>query len=189
MAEQLARNWGWVALRGVLALVFGLITLFTPAMSLEALIFYFGIFAFVDGVFAIATAVSRRRQEPRWAALLVGGIIGVAISVVTFLLPGMTALLLLYIIAVWALVTGVSHIATAIRLRRTIHSELLLIITGVLWIVLSALLVMLPAPGVLTLLVWIGAFATVAGILLLGLAFRLRRRHRAARGEEVRRAA
>lgn len=189
MAEQLARNWGWVALRGVLALSFGLVTLLTPAISLAALTFYFGAFALVDGGSAIATAVTRRRQEPRWAALLVGGILGVAIGVVTFVLPGMTALLLLYIIAAWALVTGVSHIATAIRLRRTIHSELLLIITGVLWIVLSALLVMLPAPGVFTLLVWIGAFSTVAGILLLGLAFRLWRRRRESRGEEMRRAA
>ena len=189
MPEQLARNWGWVALRGVLALIFGLVTLFTPAITLAALVFFFGVFALVDGVFAIATAVSRRRLEPHWAALLVGGILGVVIGVIALALPGMTPLVLLYLIAVWALVTGVSHIIVAIRLRRMMRTELLLISTGVLWIVLSVLLATLVAPGVLALLVWIGAFATVVGILLLGLAFRLRRRDREARGEEVRRVA
>src|SRR5690606_22530307 len=154
-----------------------------------ALVFFFGVFALVDGVFAIATAVSRRRLEPHWAALLVGGILGVVIGVIALALPGMTPLVLLYLIAVWALVTGVSHIIVAIRLRRMLRTELPLISTGVLWTVLSVLLATLVAPGVLALLVWIGAFATVVGILLLGLAFRLRRRDREARGEEVRRVA
>ena len=177
--DVLIRNWGLVALRGVAALVFGLLTLFNPAASVAALVLVFGAYALVYGVFTIVSAVANRHGEPHWVALLVNGILSVIIGVLTFLMPGMTALVLLYLIAAWAIVNGVLEIVVAIRLRRVIRGEWLLIIAGVLSVIFGLVLVLFPGAGALAVVLWIGAYATVLGILLIVLAFRLRRWGRA----------
>jgi uncharacterized membrane protein HdeD (DUF308 family) len=172
--DSLSRNWWVVVLRGLAGMTFGLVTFFAPGISLAALVLVFGAYAFADGVLAIISAVRRGRGADRWWLLLLEGIAGIAAGVVTLLWPGITALVLLYLIAAWALVTGVLEIAAAIRLRKAIKGEWLLILTGVLSVALGVLLVLFPGPGALALVIWIGAYAFVFGALMLALGLRLR---------------
>jgi len=174
MEFLLSRNWGWIALRGLAAVVFGLLTLFDPRISLTALVLLWGAYAFVDGIFAIVSAVRDRRQEPHWVSLLVTGIAGVVAGLLTFFVPGITALVLLYFIAAWALITGIAEIVAAVRLRKVITGEWMLALAGLLSVIFGVLLFAFPGAGALTIVLWIGAYALVLGIVLLVLAFRLR---------------
>jgi uncharacterized membrane protein HdeD (DUF308 family) len=171
--EILTRNWWALALRGVAGILFGIITFVWPGISLAALVFLWGAYAFADGVLAIVTAV-RRRGADRWWLLLLQGIVGIGAGVVTWLWPGITALALLAVIAAWALMGGALQIAAAIRLRKVISGEWLLALGGVLSIALGVMLLVFPGPGALAVVIWIGAYAFVFGILLLALGFRLR---------------
>ena len=105
MLTLLARNWGWVLLRGVAALIFGLLALFNPGITLVVLVILFGSYAIVDGIFTIISAIANRQGEPHWVALLINGLVSLAIGIVTFLWPGITALALLFLIAAWAVIT------------------------------------------------------------------------------------
>jgi uncharacterized membrane protein HdeD (DUF308 family) len=171
--DSLSRNWWAVSLRGLAGILFGIITFFAPGISLAALVLLFGAYALVDGVLAIVSAV-RRRGADRWWLLLLEGLVGIAAGVLTFLLPAITALALLYVIAAWALVTGAFEIAAAIRLRKVITGEWLLVLSGILSIALGVLLVLFPGPGALAVVIWIGAYAFVFGALLFALGLRLR---------------
>lgn len=171
--DTLAHNWGAVLIRGILAILFGVITFVAPGMSLAVLVLLFGAYAFVDGVFAVVSAF-RRRESDHWAMTLLEGVVGIGAGLVTLFWPGLTALALLYVIAAWALVTGAFEIAAAIRLRKVLHDEWLLVLGGVASIGLGLLLFAYPGPGALALILWIGAYALVFGVLLVGLAFRLR---------------
>ena len=172
--DSLSRNWWVIVLRGLAGMTFGLVTFFAPGISLAALVLVFGAYAFADGVLAIISAIRRERSGDRWWLLLLEGIAGIAAGVVTLLWPGITALVLLYVIAAWALVTGVLEIAAAIRLRKAIKGEWLLILSGILSVALGVMLVLWPGPGALALVIWIGAYAFVFGALLLALGLRLR---------------
>jgi uncharacterized membrane protein HdeD (DUF308 family) len=180
--DGLARNWWVVLLRGLAGIIFGLVTFFEPGISLAALVLLFGAYAFVDGVFSIVTAV-RRRSADRWWLLLLEGIAGILAGIATLILPAITAIVLLYLIAAWALVTGVLEIAAAIRLRKAITGEWLLALSGVASVILGVLLILAPGPGALVVVIWIGAYAFVFGALLVALSLRLRSlrtpRHRA----------
>lgn len=182
MVDVLARNWGWIALRGAAAVLFGLLTLFNPAISLAALVLFFGAYAFVDGLFTSIAAVANRRDPRRWMELLISGLVGIAIGVVTLFWPGVTALVLLYLIAAWALVIGVGAIFTAIRLRKVIRSEWLLALAGAISVVFGLLLISFPIAGALAATVWIGIYALALGITLIALAFRLRSGYRSGYG-------
>src|SRR5438552_7852430 len=171
----LARNWGAIAIRGVAAILFGVLTFVVPGLTLAALVLLFGAYALVDGVFNIIAAVRRRAGDPPWWVLLLEGIVGVAAGVVTFVLPGLTAVTLVYIIAAWAIVTGVLEIVAAVRLRRQLTGEWWLLLGGVLSVVFGVVVMLAPAAGALAMVLWIGAYAIVFGALLLALAFRLRR--------------
>ena len=171
--DSLTRNWWAVALRGLAGILFGIITFVSPGISLAALVLLFGAYAFADGVLSIVSAV-RRRGADRWWLLLLQGIVGIGAGVVTLLWPGITAIALLFVIAAWALVGGALQVAAAIRLRKVITGEWLLALGGVLSIALGVLLVLFPGPGALAVVIWIGAYAFVFGILLLVLGFKLR---------------
>jgi uncharacterized membrane protein HdeD (DUF308 family) len=138
----------------------------------------FGADAFADGVLAIVSAVRRRGTTDEWGMLLLEGIVGVAAGLVTLFWPGITALTLLYVIAFWALLTGVLEIAAAIRLRKLITGEWLLALGGVASIVFGVAIALFPAAGALALVLWIGAYMLLFGALLVGLGFRLRARGR-----------
>jgi uncharacterized membrane protein HdeD (DUF308 family) len=171
--DSLSRNWWAVSLRGLAGILFGIITFIAPGISLAALVLLFGAYAFADGVLAIVTAI-RRRGNDRWGMLLLEGLVGVAAGVLTLLWPGITALALLYVIAAWALVTGGFEIAAAIRLRKVITGEWILALSGILSMALGVLLIVAPGPGALAVVIWIGAYAFVFGVLLFALGLRLK---------------
>ena len=171
--DSLSRNWWAVSLRGLAGILFGIITFIAPGISLAALVLLFGAYAFADGVLAIVTAI-RRRGNDRWGMLLLEGLVGVAAGVLTLLWPGITALALLYVIAAWALVTGAFEIAAAIRLRKVITGEWILALSGILSMALGVLLIVAPGPGALAVVIWIGAYAFVFGVLLFALGLRLK---------------
>jgi uncharacterized membrane protein HdeD (DUF308 family) len=172
--DVLSRNWWLVALRGVAGILFGILTLFAPGISLAALVLLYGAYAFADGLLAIVSAVRRRGAGDRWWLLLLEGLVGIAAGVLTVIWPGITALALLYLIAAWALLTGIFEIAAAIRLRKIISHEWLLGLSGVASIVFAMVLMLFPGAGALAVVLWIGAYAFVFGALLIALGFRLR---------------
>ena len=171
----LTRNWGAIALRGVAAIVFGILALVLPRVTLTALVFLFGVYAIVDGILNVVAAVRGRGTERLWWALLLEGIVSIAAGVIAFAMPGLTALAFVYVIAAWALITGAFEIVAAIRLRKQMIGEWWLVLSGVLSLVFGVLLMLAPGAGALALVLWIGAYAIVFGALLLALAFRLRR--------------
>jgi uncharacterized membrane protein HdeD (DUF308 family) len=127
-----------------------------------------------DGIFAVVAAINAAGKETRWWALLIEGILGIAVGVLTFIWPGLTALVLLYLIAFWAITTGVFEIIAAFKLHKDITSEWLLALGGLVSILFGALLLFYPRAGALAVVYWIGAYAIFFGVLILALAFRLR---------------
>ena len=173
MLHALVRNWWLLLLRGIAAVVFGILTFVWPGMTLLTLVILYGSFALVDGVIAVAAGAVGGKSGPRWW-LIFAGLLGIAIGVVTLAWPDITALVLLLFIAGWAIGTGVLQIAGAIRLRKEINNEWLLIASGALSILFGIVLAAQPDVGALALLFVIGMFAVLYGILLITLAFRLR---------------
>ncbi|HKQ66440.1 MAG TPA: HdeD family acid-resistance protein [Methylomirabilota bacterium] len=169
----LARNWWAIALRGVAAVVFGILALLLPGTTLAALVLLFGAYAIVEGVFSLMAAVRGRTDEPRWL-LALQAIVSMAAGFVTVLWPGLTALVLLYVIAAWALVIGVLQIVAAVRLHSRIRGEGWLVLSGILSVIFGVLMMWAPGAGALALVLWIGSYAIVFGALLIVLAFRLR---------------
>jgi uncharacterized membrane protein HdeD (DUF308 family) len=145
-----------------------------PAISLAAVVLLWGAYAFADGVLALVSAIRRRGESDRWWLFLVEGLVGIAAGVLTLIWPGITAIALLYLIAAWALVTGVLEIAAAIRLGKVIAHEWLLGLSGIASLGFGILLVLFPGAGALAVVLWIGAYTLVFGALLIALAFRLR---------------
>lgn len=174
MLDILARNWWALALRGVVAVLFGLAALIWPGLTLTALVLLFGAYSLVDGIFAVVSAFARAGRERGWWAFLVEGLLGIAAGIVTLLWPGITGLVLLLFIAAWAIVTGVVEIVAAIRLRREIEGEFLLGLSGVLSVIFGLILIARPGAGAVAVAWLIGAYALLFGALLLALAFRLR---------------
>jgi uncharacterized membrane protein HdeD (DUF308 family) len=159
----------------VAAIIFGILTFVLPVASLAALVLIFGSYALVDGVFSLVAALRRADGERPWWALVLHGIAGIAAGVVTFMYPGLTALVLVYVIAAWAIITGALEIVVAIRLRKMITGEWWLAASGAVSIVLGVLLMAAPGAGAVALVLWIGAWALVTGVLLVAVGIRLRR--------------
>jgi uncharacterized membrane protein HdeD (DUF308 family) len=173
MLEALIRYWWLVVLRGVAAVIFGVLALVWPDITLFVLVIMFGAYAFVDGLFTLGTAFfGDRRGRRGW--LIVEGIAGIVIGLITFFWPSATALALLWLIAAWALITGVLEIAAAIRLRKEIRGEWLLALAGVLSVVVGILLVIWPTTGALAVVFLIGIYAVAFGVALVFLGFHLR---------------
>jgi len=175
LAAILTRGWWRLLVRGLVAIAFGVFTWLRPGLSLAALVLVFGIYCTADGILGIWTAIAGRNDNDYWWVLLLAGIVGVGVGAVTFAAPGLTAVALLVYIAVWALVKGVLEIATAIRLRKEIQGEWLLVVGGAASVAFGALLLARPGAGVLAVLWLIAAYAVVFGVLLVLLAFRARR--------------
>jgi uncharacterized membrane protein HdeD (DUF308 family) len=175
----LARNWWILVLRGVLALLFGVIAFFLPNITLEALVLLFGAFAIVDGAFAIGSVISGGAgRQDRWWAVLLEGILGITAGVIAFVWPAITAITLLYVIAAWSIVTGLMEIVAAVRLRREIEGEWLLALAGLASILFGIVVVIFPGAGALAVVWVIGTYAVFFGILLIALGLRLRGLHR-----------
>lgn len=172
MLPTLAGNWWALALRGLAAVLFGLAALFWPGPTLFVLIIFFGAYALVDGILAIVAGI-RGTGGRRWL-LLAEGALGVLAGLITFFSPGITALVLIYVIAFWAISTGILEVITAISLRREIENEWLMGLSGVLSVIFGVILVVLPGIGLLSLMWLVGIYALVFGVALIVLGFRLR---------------
>ena len=175
MLPLLARNWWAVALRGVVAILFGILAIAVPGVTLGVLILLWGIYAVVDGIFAIVSGVRAARRNERWGVLIVEGVADIIAGVIAVFLPVAAAIAFIYLFAVWAFITGIIELAAAIRLRREIAGEWLLGLTGVLSILLGIYVAVFPGIGLLGLIWAIGVYAIVIGIMMLVLSFRLRR--------------
>ncbi len=173
--DLLKKNWWLLALRGLFAIVFGILAFAWPGITLFALIWLFGIYALLNGILSLVLAWNAPKGAPRSGSLILGGILGVAAGLIAFIMPGITALTLLIVIAIWAIVTGIMEIAAGIRLRKVIDNELLWILAGLLSVAFGVILLVRPAAGAIVLVWWIGGFALLFGILLVVLAFRIRR--------------
>jgi uncharacterized membrane protein HdeD (DUF308 family) len=170
----LADNWWALALRGLLAVLFGITAFVMPGLTLAALVLLYGAYALVDGVFAVVASLAGRTFGTPWWAMLIRGLLGIAIGIVTFVWPGITELALLYIVAAWAIVTGGFEIVAAIRLRKEIRGEWLVVLSGAISVLFGLALMVYPAAGALAIVWLLGSYAIIFGVLLLVLGLRLR---------------
>jgi uncharacterized membrane protein HdeD (DUF308 family) len=171
MLHTLAANWWALALRGLVAVLFGLLTFLVPGITLVTLVLLFGAYALVDGIFNVIAFF--RVGSHQWA-LLIEGVIGTIAGVLTFAWPSITAIVLLYLIAFWAILTGIFEIVAGVLLRKVITNEWMLLLMGVLSFLFGFVILFAPGAGALAIVLWIGAYALVFGVVLLALAFRLR---------------
>jgi uncharacterized membrane protein HdeD (DUF308 family) len=174
MASELARNWWLVALRGVIGILFGIGAFVWPGATLAALVIVFGAYVFVDGIFAVVAGIGMRRQLSLWWLIVLEGAAGIVLGLLTFRSPDTTALVLLTFIAAWSIITGIFEIASALRLRKVIANEWLMILSGILSIIFGILLIAQPSAGAISIVWLLGGYALIFGILTLMLAFRLR---------------
>jgi uncharacterized membrane protein HdeD (DUF308 family) len=174
MIHILVTNWWALALRGLLAIAFGILTFVWPGVTLSFLALLFGAYVLFDGIFALISAFRGGQGRQRWWMLLIEGVLGIAAGIVSFLFTPATVVALVYLIAAWAVVTGVFEVAAAIGLRRHLPGEWLLLLMGFLSIVLGVLLIGAPVAGAVIIACWIGAYAVIFGTLMLALAFRLK---------------
>lgn len=184
MAEPLhflERRWWLLLVRGIAAILFGIAAILFgiaafawPGLTLAMLVLLLGAYALVDGVFGVADSIRYRDRIDNWGLWLLEGILGVAVGVLTLLMPGISAFVLLMVVAGWAIAGGVLRIVAAIQLRKRIEGEWLLALSGALLALFGILLVVAPVAGILSLAWLIGAWAIVFGIVLVVLAFRLR---------------
>jgi uncharacterized membrane protein HdeD (DUF308 family) len=173
LTAMLARNWWILAVRGVAAIIFGVLAWFWPDITLIALVILFGAYVLVDGIFNLITAVLGRSREPRWIVAVMG-IAGILIGILTLAWPDLTAVALVYLIAAWAGAIGAMAVLAAITLHRENEDERLQVLIGVIAILFGVFIAIFPGPGALALVWLIGAFAVAHGVLLLALAVRLR---------------
>lgn len=177
-------SWWAFVMRGIVTLLFGVLALLLPEMAIFTLVLTFGAYAVVAGAFDIVAAMRGKAPEPRrWWALFASGVVSVLAGLIAFFRPSLTAISLLYLIATWALVTGILEIVAAVRLRKAIRGEWLLIVSGLLSAAFGVFLVAFPGAGALAVLFWIGAYALLLGVLLIVLGVELRRVERLSASE------
>lgn len=178
MISMLVRNWWAFVARGVLAVLFGLIALFMPGVTMLSLVLVFAAYAIADGVLAIISAVRAAKEGERWSLLALEGIVDILIGAAAATMPSITVVVFVALIAAWALITGSFMLAAAFELDAD-HGRWWLALGGGASIVYGALLVIAPMAGALVLTWWIGAYALVFGVSLLVVAFRLRSKFKA----------
>jgi uncharacterized membrane protein HdeD (DUF308 family) len=181
MLGTMSRNWWALVLRGIAAIAFGVLVIARPDLSLTAFILAFAIYAIAEGVVNVVGSLRGAARHERWGALFVEGLVSIGAGLVALFWPGLTALALLFWIGAWAILTGALEIGAAIKLRRELEHEWLLGLAGVLSIAFGAAVIASPSSGALALLLWIGAYAIMFGVLLFALGVRLglRSRHEA----------
>jgi len=175
MLSEYVRRWWVLALRGVVAVLFGVAAIIWPAIALQVLVLLFGLFALLDGLLGIIIGVIIHREVYHWWTWLLEGVAGIITGVLVLIWPGITTAVLIVLIAVWGLVTGIFEISAAIYLRTIIKGEWLLVLDGILSVLLGAFLVIFPVLGAQVLVWLIGIYAILFGILLFALSLQLRK--------------
>jgi uncharacterized membrane protein HdeD (DUF308 family) len=175
LSEVLADSWWAVGLRGIIGILFGLICLLTPGIALVAFVALFAAYMLVDGAFALAAAWTAARTGDRWGLLILEGIVDIAAGVIAFVWPAITMVALIWIIAIWAIVSGALMLYAAFTLNRE-HGRWWLALGGIASLIFGVLLIIEPLVGAVVLFMWIGAYSLVFGIFLLILAFQLHSR-------------
>jgi uncharacterized membrane protein HdeD (DUF308 family) len=183
MLSSITRSWWTFALRGTLAVIFGVIAFAWPGITFEALVLLFGIYAFMDGVLVLTFGLMAAGDGEQWWPLVLGGILGIGLGLLTFAKPEAVGTALVYVVASWAIVTGLLEVVAAIRLRNVISGEWMLGLSGVLSVLFGVLVAAQPNSGAIALVYLFGLYAILAGITQIGLGFRLR-----GLGEDVRKA-
>ncbi len=176
LLKLLAKNWWLLLIRGLCGILFGLLAFTRPGITLVTLILFYGVFVAALGVIEIMAAIRGGTMAPRWW-LAFAGVVALAAGAVTFLMPGITALALLYIIGIWAIAHGLFEIIGAIQLRKEIDNEWLLIFSGLISILFGACVFFWPGATAISLVWLIGVYAFAVGMLCVGLAFRLKKHH------------
>ncbi len=174
MVNLLARRWWLIVLRGVAAIVFGILAITLPGITLATLIILFGAYAFADGIFAVLHAIGGGDESESVWLLLLEGLLGIGVGLIAFFEPGLTAIALLFYIAAWNLATGVLEIVAALRLRQQVTGEFWLLLGGLCSIGFAVIVMAFPGAGALALIWLIGIYALLFGISLLALGLRLR---------------
>jgi uncharacterized membrane protein HdeD (DUF308 family) len=174
LLNRLSRDWWHFAVRGVLAIVFGILALVWPKSAITALVLLFGAFVLVDGIIAVVSGIQLREYFKYWWALLLEGLTGIVIAVLTFIWPQITALVLLYFIAAWAILTGIFEIVAALEFRNVMPGEWATFLAGLLSVVLGVILFVYPSAGAVGMVWAIALYAIAAGITEIVIAFRLR---------------
>lgn len=174
MVEVLTRNWWMWLIRGIAAIVFGLLAWRWPGVTWITIAILFGAYALVDGIFAIVATVRAAESQQRWWPFLIEGIVGILIAAITFYDVRITLLALYFTIAAWAFLTGIFEIIAAVQLRKHIANEIWLIIAGIASIAFGVLMLYFPMAGMLAIIWLIAAYAIVFGILMIAFALRLR---------------
>lgn len=172
--SALHRSWWLLLLRGVAAVAFGVLTFIWPQISLLTLIMVYGIYAFVDGILALVAAIRGGGMVPRWW-LALAGVVSILTAIVVFAWPDLTALVLVYMIGFWSILRGALEIIGAIRLRNEISNEWSLGAAGLLSVIFGLILVFMPGAGAIGLLWLIATWAVLFGLLLIWVAFRLKK--------------
>jgi uncharacterized membrane protein HdeD (DUF308 family) len=174
MLEMLSRYWWAFVVRGIFAILFGILAYAWPGITLATLVIFFGAYVLIDGILLVIKTIGKwGERDNRWL-LLLEGLLGIGIGVITFVAPGITAVALIFFIAAWSLATGVLEIAAAIRLRKEIQGEGWMILSGIASIVFAALVMFFPGAGALGLLWLIAAYAIIFGVMLVILGIKLR---------------
>jgi uncharacterized membrane protein HdeD (DUF308 family) len=168
------KHWWQVAVRGLIALIFGIMLLAWPGISLFIFAILFGAFAFVDGIFTLVAAVNYKAGAGRRAWLFVRGILGIIVGIITFFWPAITMLALVLLIGAWALIAGIMELNFAFRAVRETGAKWLFAVSGILSIILGILLLVSPIAAAIAVIWVIGAYAVIVGIVLIVLGFRLR---------------
>lgn len=174
MLEVMSRNWWILLVRGIAAVLFGIAVLVWPGIALTVLVLLWGAYALVDGVFTIVLGFQGRTYYRDWWVTVLEGVVSIIAGVVALLWPGVTAVALLYVVAIWAIITGMLEIVAAIQLRKEISGEFWLVLGGVLSVALGVLLTIFPGAGMVSLLVVLGIYAITFGVALIILSFRVR---------------
>ncbi len=178
MLEAVAKHWWILLLRGILAVILGVVAILVPGLTAVALALLFGAYAFVDGIFAIVAATRMSHTNNRWGWLLAEGILGLLFGIAALLFPEITIrftlLFVVYLVAAWAIITGVTAISTAWRVRKMISGEWLWILIGVLSVVFGILVIFEPAAGIFAVVYTFAFYAILTGVTFIGLSLRLR---------------
>jgi len=175
MPATLRSNWWAIVLRGVVAILLAIVTFMVPGITIAFLVTLFGVYTLIDGVFAIVSTIKAVAGHRRWGAFLLEGILGILVGLYAILFPAAAAAIFVTIFAFWAVITGVLEIMAALRLRRHLPGEWLLILTGVVSILFGILLFAQPIAGAVFLVWMIASYGLIFGILLIVVGLRLRR--------------